>query len=82
MNQLALDFPKHKNGNGGHRPGHKQFSDDLRRLINDLRAAEELRAAELKRTAGVAGRRVRRCASSWGDGWPALCVLCSLRSAK
>jgi len=51
MHQLSLSLRDRKNGNGnGHRrPGHKQFSGDLRRLIDDLRAAEELRAVELKR---------------------------------
>jgi len=51
MDQLTLPLKAHKNGNGNghHRPGHRQFSNDLRKLIDDLQAAEELRADELKR---------------------------------
>ena len=49
MTQLTLDLPKHKNGNGGHRAGHRQFRKQLQGLVDDLRAAEALRAEELKR---------------------------------
>jgi len=50
MDQLTLPLKaRNGNGNGHHRPGHKQFRNDLRKLIDDLQAAEELRAEELKR---------------------------------
>ena len=45
----STESPQERNGNGHHRPGHRQFSNDLRKLIDDLQAAEELRADELKR---------------------------------
>lgn len=47
MFQLSFPLPDRKNGNGHHRPGHRQFSNQLQALINDLRAAEALRAEEL-----------------------------------
>ena len=49
MSQLSFPLPDRKNGNGHHRPGHRQFSNDLQTLIGDLQAVEELRAEELKR---------------------------------
>ena len=49
MDQLTLPLSARKNGKGNdhHRPGHRQFNNPLRGLINDLRAAEALRAEEL-----------------------------------
>jgi hypothetical protein len=51
MNQVSSSpkARKQSDGNGHHQSGHKQFSNNLRKLIADLQAAEELRAEELKR---------------------------------
>jgi hypothetical protein len=50
--QLAFPLNAAKNGkaNGHHRPpGHRQYRKQLQALVDDLRAAEELRTEQIKR---------------------------------
>jgi hypothetical protein len=49
MSQLALDSPKHKNGNTRHgRPDERKLAADLRTWLGELDSTEALRREQLR----------------------------------
>ena len=66
MDQLHLPLHQNKHGNGRHQ--HKQFSERLQELINDLEAAESLRREELRRTRQLRGQVYREAKQSGING--------------
>jgi hypothetical protein len=51
MSQLALDLPKHKNGNASRGRRERDLADDLKHWLADLDAAEALRREQLHQIA-------------------------------
>jgi hypothetical protein len=51
MSQLALDLPKHKNGDGRHGRREGDLAADLKGWLADLDAAEALRREQLHQIA-------------------------------